>query len=124
MTYHVSLSGGDPILDGPQVRERLEMALNAARICQRNWPKSQRALRWVSVMLNEYTNMVRGQINTRDLLGGAQKYIGFAMTNPPKYATIWLRAIVALIGEQIKLHDRGGRDEAGDFIPLDVVTIR
>ena len=126
MTYHISLSGGDPTPAFNPPRERLEMALNAARICQRNWPKSQRALRWVGVMLDEYANMpeVRGRINTRDALGGAQKYIEFAVRNPPEYARYWLQAIVALIEEQIKLHDRGGRDEDGNFIPLDHTTIR
>lgn len=98
--------------------------------------KALAMLEKASEYINVYEEQMRGVINTRDLLGGAQKYIGFAesdLRERAKKSPVWrgpwwmihgLDPAQKLVLAQIDLHNHGGRDATGRFVPVDAATIR
>jgi hypothetical protein len=98
--------------------------------------KALAMLHKASEYINVYEQQMRGVINTCDLLGGAQKYIGFAESNLRERATkgpVWrgpwwmihrLDPAQQLVLARVDLHNNGGCDATGRFVPVDTATIR
>ena len=98
--------------------------------------KALAMLREASGYINVYEQQMRGVINTRDLLGGAQKYISFAesdLRERVKKLPVWrgdwwmihgLDPAQKLVLAQIELHNRRGYTRDGQFVPVDRETIR
>ena len=98
--------------------------------------KALAMLRKASEYIKVYEQQMRGVINTRDLLGGAQKYIWFAEDNlkdRAKKGPVWrgpwwmihgLDPAQKLVLAQIDLHNRRGYTRDRQFVPVDRETIR
>jgi hypothetical protein len=98
--------------------------------------KALSMLREASEYINVYAQQMRGIINTRDLLGGAQKYIGFAesdLRERARKSPVWrgpwwmihgLDPAQKLVLAQIDLHNRRGYTRDREFVPVDRETIR
>lgn len=135
--YHASfgqIRGREHWEDAEILKQALCLLYEVAR-----QPRIQNALQLLakaSEYINVYEEQMRGVINTRDLLGGAQKYIGFAMGDlkeRAKKGPVWrdewwmihgLDPAQKLVLAQIDLHNHGGRDATGRFVPVDTATIR